>query len=64
MRKPLFKQTTSALPLYSWTDAQGAKHYTDTQPPLVIRIRDQTIAIYGWIKGKLFKKKAKKKKKQ
>jgi hypothetical protein len=67
--------------LYSWTDAQGAKHYTDTQPPdgaanvethkgyeyveppLVIKIKDQTIEMYGWIKGKLFKKKAKKKKK-
>lgn len=69
------------ITLYSWTDAQGAKHYTDTQPPdgavnveeskgykyveppLVIKIKDQTIKMYKWIKGKLFKKKDKKKKK-
>jgi len=70
------------ITLYSWTDAQGAKHYTDTQPPddavnieerkgykyveppLVIRIKDRSMEMYKWIKGKLFKKKAKKKKKQ
>ena len=68
--------------LYSWTDEQGAKHYTDTQPPdgaknveqskgykyvqppLVIKMEDKMIEMYGWIKGKLFKKKDKKKKKQ
>lgn len=68
--------------LYSWTDADGGKHYTNIQPPdgasnieehkgyqfveppLVIKIKDKTLETYRWVKGKLFKKKDRKKKKK
>jgi len=78
--KTTLRADDQRVTLYSWTDAQGAKHYTDSQPPfdavnvqkrkgykyvdtpLAIKIKDQTIAMYKWIKSKLSKKKDKKKK--
>jgi hypothetical protein len=61
------------IPLYSWTDAEGNKHFTDTvppqgainvqksmgykyvDPPLIVMIRDKTIAIYHSIRNKVVK---------
>jgi hypothetical protein len=62
-----------SIPLYSWTDAEGNKHFTDTvppqgatniqksmghryvEPPLIVTIRDKTIAIYHSIRTKIVK---------
>jgi heme-degrading monooxygenase HmoA len=80
--KTTIQEDDQRVTLYSWTDENGAKHYTNTQPPdgaknveetkgfkyveppLVIKIKDKTIAMYKWIKEKLFKKKDRKKKKK
>jgi len=31
--KTTIQEDDRRVTLYSWTDAKGAKHYTDTQPP-------------------------------
>ena len=69
-----------SITLYSWTDKEGKKHFTDTQPPLgaknveeikgyehiepplIEKIKDNSIVFFKWVKGKLFKKKKKNKK--
>ena len=73
-------QAEPNITLYSWTDENGEKHFTDTQPPrgaknveefkgyehikapFILQIKNKSVDFFKWIKGKLFKKKADKKK--
>ncbi|UCG06627.1 MAG: DUF4124 domain-containing protein [Desulfobacterales bacterium] len=70
------------ITLYSWTDENGVKHFTDTappqgardvqetkgnkyvEPPLVVKIKHKSIAVYEWIISKIFKQKEKKEKRK
>jgi hypothetical protein len=62
-----------SIPLYSWTDAEGNKHFTDAlppqgalnvqksmgykyvAPPLIVTIRDTSVAIYHSLRSKIVK---------
>jgi hypothetical protein len=52
-----------SIPQYSWTDAQGTRHFTDRQsidPPLVVTIKKKGVEYYKKIKARLFKPKKEK----
>jgi len=71
-----------SIPQYSWTDARGSRHFTDSpppkgatsiketkgykfiEPPLVYTIKNKVVDYYRKIKGKLFKSKKKKRRKE
>ncbi len=80
--KTTIQNDDQRVTLYSWTDAKGAKHYTNTQPPdgarnveesrgykyveppLAMKIKNQSVELYQWIKAKIFTPKPKKPKRK
>jgi hypothetical protein len=56
------KHYTDTQPPDDAKNVEESKGYSYVEPPLVIKIKDNTIEMYGWIKAKLFKKKDRKKK--
>ena len=57
------KHYTNTQPPDNAKNIEESKGYKYVGPPLVIKIKDKTIAIYKWFREKLFKKKDRKKKK-
>ena len=53
------KHYTDIQPPDGAKNVEESKGFKYVEPPLVIKIKDKTIEIYRWIKGKLFKKKGK-----
>ena len=57
------KHFTNTQPPDNARNVEEIRGYQYVEPPLAIRIKDKAVAMYRWVKEKIFKKKDRKKKK-